>query len=702
MAEFVETPDPLAPAPVATAPDEVAQLPTEIPMSEDECKRWNQRIEAWERRRVDLVRDAKENVNYRVCKPFSGDDGSTDRIALVEDWARTRQKVASLLFQLPEASLEPRHEMYKDATITYSAVLNDKAQNEMDLQFELDEALQDTVNAAGIGAVLVSYTAYTRPAMVDGQMVQQPISKCYEANRLPLGMLLLPREWKKSNWDKAPWVGCDTWLPLEKVRKLGWVNAEFKAQEEMPKDLLMSADIEDKNGTTGAAGDYVRVKQIWYRACHYSADAYHPDHIRRIVFVHGQEKPVVHEDFKWQQFIEPTAGTPAGPDQIDPLTQQPIPGSGAPAIMPTPGYYIGMRKFPIRILTLGYVSDVAIPPSDSRVARSSVREGMRSRQQMLQQRDHNIPMRWANVNLLDQTTADNLRNGKWQSIHFINGIGDRAIGEVARAQFPRENFEFMRVFENDQDRAWALKSPGALQQDDPSATEIKDVRATADEVLEYQRARVLRWVASIYEALGGLLQMFATDVDFIGVKGPDGVTRMQAWDRTKLPHQVIYKLRPDSSVRVDVNTKISNLLKLYNLAGKDPMLRRQYLLELIIILSGEDSSRLVQPPPPEKKEVPNISYRFSGDDTVNPIVIATMLQAGVEITPEILKGAHQLIVDAGLQPTLVPSDQRVEAVPASAGGTTTALPSPQPEHPGETPEQMTPIAKRANDGSRMT
>jgi hypothetical protein len=38
------------------------------------------------------------------------------------------------------------------------------------------------------------------------------------------------------------------------------------------------------------------------------------------------------------------------------------------------GKLVGMRRFPIRVLTLTYIPDTAIPPSDTSVSRPQVRE----------------------------------------------------------------------------------------------------------------------------------------------------------------------------------------------------------------------------------------------------------------------------------------------------------------------------------------
>jgi len=73
-------------------------------------------------------------------------------------------------------------------------------------------------------------------------------------------------------------------------------------------------------------------------------------------------------------------------------------------------------------------------------------------------------------------------------------------------------------------------------------------------------------------------------------------------------------------------------------------------------------------PQPKAPEPPNISFRFSGEDLVNPAVVALLSKGGYMPTPEEVEAAKKLVASAstGMAPT-------GPAVPPAA-------PSPEPSH----------------------
>ena len=114
--------------------------------------------------------------------------------------------------------------------------------------------------------------------------------------------------------------------------------------------------------------------------------------IRHLVFVHGKEKAVIDEEWKGQQLDKDS-------NQI-----------------------VGALKYPIRVLTLSYVSDDAIPPSDSAVSRPATDEINMSRSQMIQQRQHSLPAKWVNTDRIDPAVLLTLMRGKWQGYVPIQGV----------------------------------------------------------------------------------------------------------------------------------------------------------------------------------------------------------------------------------------------------------------------------------------
>jgi hypothetical protein len=99
----------------------------------------------------------------------------------------------------------------------------------------------------------------------------------------------------------------------------------------------------------------------------------------------------------------------------------------------------------------------------------------------------------------------------------VNGPGDRVIGEVSRAQFPRENFQFQNVINGDLDRAWSLSnnSLATKNQTERSAAEINAVQGAGAIRLDYGKDRVNRYIADGCSVLFSLMQMFMEGTDFV-------------------------------------------------------------------------------------------------------------------------------------------------------------------------------------------
>jgi hypothetical protein len=302
-------------------------------------------------------------------------------------------------------------------------------------------------------------------------------------------------------------------------------------------------------------------------------------------------------------------------------------------------------------------------------------------------------VRWVDVNMVDDEIVEELKRGVWQDFIPMNGPGTTAIGEVARATFPRENFQFADVINRDLDETWSMSAnqQGYSQSGEQSATEAKIVQTNADLRLAYERGRVLRFVQEIAEGIFALMQLFQSDERFAEIVGPDGMKQLQAWDRTKIPGDYVMEISPDAAQRVDIQQRRNDLQKLYTLARQDPYINPEMILREWVVTLGMDPSQVVVKPQ-KKDEPPAISYRFSGEDLMNPFVIAVLQKTGTEITPEDIKAAKKLIIDStGGE---VPPD----AAPPGAPLPPTAMQQPNPPH-GGTPPVQEAITRRFEDGT---
>lgn len=691
---------------------------------------WRTYLEAARSRRQQRLEYWKQNVNYRVQRPFGGDPQATDqssaldRVAIPEDWSRTKQKTAQLSYQLPKILATAKRPEYRPAEALVTAVVNDRLECECRAAYVVDECLADVVNAAGLMVMMVGVSRVTQPVQIPMprpplgsdpttgapvpdprpplvQTIDVPIATRFTMDRVSPALFLYPEEFTGSDWDKAPWLGYDTYLPVAVVRRR-WRQAipdTFRAQSVRPK--LLSDDVREQTHTTD--GEYVRVTFLWYRAAQFDEDATHPDHLRTQVFVEGVDEPVESGECDWQQWVPAQPAQPAQPPPPGPPTtgsSTPAPG---PAAAPsrllgsiTPGYFKGLTKFPLRVQTLTYVSDLAVPPSDSAAGRSQVRELMRSHSQMIRQRDSSIPIRWFDVNRLDPQVIAAMQAGEWQDMIPVNGPGERVVGEVARANYPRENFQFQSAISSDLDRAWSLSNNqlSTANETTRSATEIAAMSSANQIRLDYEKGRVSRWITDAAEVLFSLMQVFVTDDSYVQVVGTDGAKILQQVTQDSIAGAYGFTFKADSSDRVDTVTAQNNALKAYNLLANSPSINRAALERKVIEVLGFDPSELIGPPPPPPgPKPPNITYSFKGEDLLNPMAVAVMLKAGHDLGPNDIKAAATMIQDSLKQQRTM---QEPPQPPTEGGG-----PPPAAAPKVEPPQTQEPILARTDNGDRM-
>lgn len=693
-----------------------APEPTATPAGPRLSTGWRTRLAAARQTREHLLPDWQQNVNYRVMQPFSVDPNAAveaDRVAVPEDWARTKQKQSQLSFQLPKiVATHARPDSAPFAPLVTAAV-NQVLRKSCRAHYMIDECLADVVNAAGLMVSVLKAEIVTDEAPlpqasetqlalpgVEPQTFTRVHARRFTWTRISPADFLWPAEFRSSDWDRADWLGYDALVPVEVCKRHPVWGPKIAAAEgtaEAPEVITsvpdsLASDVMSADTKRAQTVPCYRVTEIWYRAARLDEDALHPDHLRTVVLIDGIKEPVQQGDADEQVYQPPQVAMPAVP-ALPGQPEQP----GTPA---REGYFKGLSCFPIRVQTLTYVSDLAVPPSDSRAARAQVNELMRSRAQLLRQRDTAIPIRWYDVNRVDEEIVEQIRRGTWQDLIPMNGPGDRAIGEVARANYPRENLSIMGVISRDLDGAWSLSNNQLATPNDGarSATEVAAVGQAASVRLDYEKARVNRYLAEGAAVLWSLMARYQTGPDYVEILGPDGAKTL-----TQLPTAVYggayqFDFVPDTSDRLDLATRQANVLKLYNLCGNSSSVRKSELEKELFLLHGYDPERFVTPPPPPQPDAANLSMRLSGEDLLNPIAVALVLQQH-NLTPQDIAAAAALIKDA--------IAKTVERPPAGiADDTPTPTPSgppvPQAQPAVEPPETVSPILKRSVSGEHLT
>ena len=601
---------------------------------------WKTRIDACKKVRRQLVRDWGVNVDYRRGKPFTV-QSDENRVNVNTDWSMTRAKHAALWSVTPSVVLTSA-QVPPPVLQAFGKALNDTL-TRANVGAAVDESVIDTINAAGIGAVLVAYEARLEEVEVPavdpaaaavlqqaGQEVptvkgQRPTSTRFVTQRLSPSDLLWPVEFINSDFDQAPWIG--------RSGRMTWSEAKhaFGLTEAQRDDVNSSTDpsrLNLRNDRGDVHADLiadVEFDEIFYRLTAFDEDAKYFDQIQRVVFVTGLDRPVIDEPWKGQQF--------------DPS-----------------GTYLGSCKFPIRILTLTYISDDPIPPSDTAIGRPQVNELIQSRTQMLMQRDRSIPLRWHDVNRLDPLVASNLMLGTWQGSIPVQGSGDAVIGEVKRAQYPADDYTFDRIAKSDLAEQWSLgaNQVGQFASGERSATEAQAIQQSNAARIGYERARVAAFYTGIAEVMAGLVALYQTS--------------LQLPNQTQLAGQVVYTVRPDSTIRLDSDARLKQLAQFLNLTANSGYINPKPILEEMAALANVDVSQVVHDPQPKPPEGPNIGYSFKGEDLLNPLALAIMMKDPAHAPgPQEVEAAKRAILSAQMPPQPMASQPQMPMAPPRIG-----------------------------------
>ena len=383
----------------------------------------------------------------------------------------------------------------------------------------------------------------------------------------------------------------------------GWVPQGFGGSGEDKYRLTTDPKIETR-------GPIVVGIEIWLRAARFDPKVKHPEWFRQLVFIDGIQKAVLYRDSPYQRF--------------DPQTGR---------------FLVGMRRNPIHMKALRYVADSAYPPSDCTISRHQVDELSEARTQMRKQRKRSLPLRWIDRNRAAPDDIDRIKRGDVQSIIPTDGRGDEIIGEVARAEFPRENFNIVNVIQQDIDKEWALGSnqQGVTEDTVRSATELSLIQSNINTRQDYERNSVLAFAIEVAESLGALIQLFADQQEYVEIVGQDGVKRLEAWDKTTIAGEFVYDAKPNSAQRLDATQDKKDWLDWTNFTAKSPVVNQEEIIREGAPKFGFNPQRIMKaqepPPPPE----PNVSFRFSGSDLAIPEVRALLATTNPKLAP-ILSG----------------------------------------------------------------
>lgn len=600
------------------------------PATKEKKKLWSEfksRVEACKSYRRKLVSTWTQNIDMRRGKPFAS-QSDEDRINVPVDWSLTKTKQASLFSQVPKARITHTPE-----TNQYPWVLGveTKCNDTLILagiESAMDEVLPDVINAAGIGAILVSYEAIMQnkdvpavdPATIPPEFQQEflqnhtiggepvpmesvptPVDHRYCVTRISPADLLWPINFFGSDFNNAPWIGRSGRISWpQAVQRFGLTEADKEKCLGDDRTVLDKLN-HDQEKDRIIPDEMVSFDEIFYKEYEYHIESESYSTIHHLIFVEGKQEPVVDEQWQGQRFDEEKG-------------------------------LIGASKFPIQVLTLAYISDETIPPSDTAMGRPQANELNKSRSQMIQQRDRNIPVRWMNINRVDPTIQTQLMRGTWSGIIPVNGRGDDVLGEVAKSTMPQEDFTFDQIAKADLAEVWSL---GPNQLGSGAGVETKGegdtIQSNFQTRLGRERAKVAKFFCSIAEILTGLLCLYEDPASF-GEGFDPSITKTLS-----------YSILSDSTVLLDANQRLERIINFTNFAGKSGFLNLEPVLKEAAQLTGLDPN-VIQPPQPKPPVEPSISLRLTGgEDLTNPLVLAFLLKSGQAPEPELIEQAKQLL-----------------------------------------------------------
>jgi len=570
-------------------------------------RRMMKEIDAWKRNLARAYRSSKDAKYLGLT--------ASETFVVPTDFYYAEQKRGQLFFQTPEILATGEFPEAESAAPLIQHVLNGLlGPKEADALSAVHEAIIDVLVPSGIGPVEIGYeaeevdvpmpTGRTQLDPLTGQptpvldpatgepetvLVPQKIWERYFFERFSPAKLLIPCGFLSTQFDKGPWIGRFFDADADQVRDTFSMGRRADVYGEYRDDLSL-AHPNDKEFLRSTARGVV----IYYRARVYDRTAF-PDQIRRLVLVGASKKDyqaVVHEPLKYQQF-----------DLHGKLIA-------------------GMRGYPIDPLTIRTVSDQAYPPSDCTIARPLADELSMSRSQMVKQRARNVPMRAVDTTTVDAAVVKQMERGDYQAIIKFNGpVRDEAFRTLPQAPMPPENFGFVRVNQADLEKTWGLGANqlGGSTEGTTSATESTIVEQAKDVRIGQDRNKVLAWYARVVEKFSWLPRLFGTDTKYVEIAGPQGGTKLQAWDRSQIQGRFAFTFRPDSSQRVNATEQRAQFLQFYNLTANSPYINQPENAKEVLRAFGKDPARMsAPPPPPPPPDKPKITMSIKGDD-LNPL-----------------------------------------------------------------------------------
>jgi hypothetical protein len=642
------TKGPTAPAPGVA---ESAPTPGVKTLNVEQVNVWRNRITAALEASLPAITSGKTNVSRYLGK-YLNTAPNADECLVPTDFYYVESKKAQLFYRLPDVYVKPEQPGLEDAAVVFQAALNKElGPAGVNVLPTVQQVIFDLLCPTGFGAVALGYqTIIGDPPTVpvpmgvgpDGLPRTQPgpniTAAWYFLEHVRPGDLIVDASFSGLDFDKSPFVGQRF---REDVPEEGDASGSAENDERRLMPLPSGAQAAARKQRTGY--------EIWYRAHLFDADVKHPDKIRTFkVYDDDRETPVEVRDHPHQRYANPAGKLKEG-----------------------------MRGYPIVPMTLRYVSDTWMPPSDCTMARNTADELSRGRTQMLRSRDRNLPQWGFDATRVDTDVQSKIEQGTLQGGIPFNGPGQDATWPISKGDGPRETYQFNEVAQGDLQRIWRMGSNQIGVMDDKSrtASEAQITQNASQEAHEADRAVVMAWYVRVVSKYASLLQLYATEEQFVELVGADAqrlkkqppapqappapagpaapgavqdARALVPWNKDLIQGLFAFSVKPNSQVYVDAAQEKKQLMDLYQFFVNDPTVNRAELTRAIITRYGFDPSKVMQQAPPKDNPTPSVSLSIKAESDFNPmnpqspIVLEAMSKMGIPIDMAAVQAGQQL------------------------------------------------------------
>jgi len=464
-----------------------------------------------------------------------------------------------------------------------------------------------------------------QPATEETIEVQPVIvkSECFWENVSPK-QFLVPADFQSSDFDKAPWLAFRfTISKLDAERQYGEALPEERGSAAPDQHKFEHGDAPSGLGSS----DLVSGVEVWYRTSAFKAEEVHPDHLSQMVFLDGVAEPVLDRPSPYQTF-----------DKQGRLTPDSLMG------------------YPLHPLVTRTLTDAAYVPSDVVIALPQVSELDKFREQQIQQRDASTARYFGNSDTLSEVDLQKAVAAPIGGVIMLPGSAfsdpQGPIRPMPHGPYPRENFEFNRLVDDDLARTHGVdaSAAGVADMGSDTATEKQINQANKNARLGWEQGFVADWLIRGVTKYSTLLQRYLPPEEAAAIVGTQKAAIWEAW-RKASPARLSFTMAPDSSLRNDTPLDRKQAQDFYSFTANDPNINRQYLLRKLLqkfhldptqALVPMDQQPKPQPPPPTT----TMGFKpedFSPMNPAHPIAIDLFQQlSGKTISPEAIQKAVML------------------------------------------------------------